>query len=61
MCMVHGRYNSNDFNKLIMIQSTKAFIADQIERIERMKAQEPLNEINQDIEQHLINQNYGSL
>lgn len=37
-----------------MIQTTKAFIADQIERIERMKAQEPLNEINQEIEQFLI-------
>ena len=38
-----------------MIQSTKAFIADQIERIERMKAQEPLNEINQEIHDYTNN------
>ena len=44
-----------------MIQSEKAFIADQIERIERMKAMQELNEINEQIEQFLINQNYGSL
>ena len=44
-----------------MIQSEKAFIADQIERIERMEAMQELNEINEQIEQFLINQNYGSL
>ena len=44
-----------------MIQSEKAFIADQIERIERMEAMQELNEINEEIEQFLINQNYGSL
>ena len=44
-----------------MIQTTKAFIADQIERIERMEAMQELNEINEEIEQFLINQNYGSL
>lgn len=44
-----------------MIQTTKAFIADQIERIERMEAMQELNEINEQIEQFLINQNYGSL
>lgn len=42
-----------------MIQTTKAFIADQIERIERMEAMQELNEINEEIEQFLINQNYG--
>lgn len=44
-----------------MIQTTKAFIADQIERIERMKAMQELNEINNEIEQFLINNEYGSL
>ena len=42
-----------------MIQSEKAFIADQIERIERMEAMQELNEINEEIEQFLINKNYG--
>lgn len=43
-----------------MIQSTKAYIADQIERIKRMKAMKELNEINNEIEQFKIN-TYGSL